>query len=172
MSNSPNNLDGSVNEEIKSFESSVHDRWKDKTLDMPIVLSEGATAPSYAHEGDAGMDLFCASEVVTIYPGARAKIPTGVFAAIPQGHYGDIRSKSGLAIKHGLTCLTGTVDATFRGEIHVILINLGDSRVTFHRGDKIAQMVLTPYAWGTIRQVQALDETDRGANGFGSTGAR
>lgn len=139
-------------------------------ITLPIVLSEGATAPAYAHEGDAGMDLFCASEIVTVYPGARVKIPTGVRVAIPAGYYGDIRSKSGLAIKYGLTCLTGTVDASYRGEIHIILINLGSERVTFKRGDKVAQMVLTPYAHATVSQRSSLEETSRGANGFGSTG--
>lgn len=140
------------------------------TIDLPIVLSEGANAPAYAHEGDAGMDLYCDSEPVRMSPGTRVAIATGVRLAIPEGYYGDIRSKSGLALNHGITCLTGTIDASYRGEIKVVLINLSGTMHTFCRGDKIAQLVITPYARANVVPVHSLDDTDRGTDGFGSTG--
>jgi dUTP pyrophosphatase len=139
-------------------------------IELPVVLSDNAKAPCYAHDGDAGMDLFCNEGLVDVYAGARVAISTGVHVAIPEGYYGDIRSKSGLALNCGLTCLTGTIDQGYTGEIKVILINLSGKTHTFLRGDKVAQLVITPCARANVVPVKALDETERGTCGFGSTG--
>jgi dUTP pyrophosphatase len=140
------------------------------TIKLPIVLSDDAKVPAYAHEGDAGMDLFCDVDVIDLYGGCRVAIPTGVRAAIPEGYYGDVRSKSGLALRHGITVLTGTIDAQYRGEIMVVLINLSSEAKRFVRGDKVAQLVITPCARANVVPVHSLDDTDRGTGGFGSTG--
>lgn len=145
-----------------------------RTLEVPVKLFDHAVAaPSYETDGAAGADLFaaCAGDVV-IAPGARAKVPTGVALALPEGVEAQIRPRSGLAWKHGVTLLNapGTIDWDYRGEIAVILVNLGQDAITVTRGMRVAQLVLAPVTRGTWRPVDALDETDRGDGGFGSTG--
>lgn len=130
-------------------------------------------APRYQTEGAAGMDLRAAvAEPVSLAPGARALVPTGYRVALPPGHEGQVRPRSGLALKHGVTVLNapGTIDADFRGELKVLLINHGDTPFEVHRGDRIAQLVVSPVAHATLTLVASLDETARGEGGYGSTG--
>ena len=136
---------------------------------------EGLDLPAYETAQAAGMDIRAAvpaDDPVVLEAGARALIETGFAMALPPGFEAQIRPRSGLAIKHGITCLNtpGTIDADYRGEIKVILINLGHDRFTINRGDRIAQMVVAPVVQATIMQVDVLDDTGRGAGGFGSTG--
>ncbi|HTR05031.1 MAG TPA: dUTP diphosphatase [Thermoanaerobaculia bacterium] len=134
---------------------------------------EGLELPAYATAGAAGCDLR-AAEPVTLAPGARALVPTGIAVAIPPGYEGQVRMRSGLAIRHGLTLLNGpgTIDSDYRGEIRVILANLGAEPVTVSRGDRIAQLVLAPVARARLEAVDALPATERHDGGFGSTGRR
>jgi dUTP pyrophosphatase len=131
----------------------------------------GLPLPVYASAGAAGMDI-CAAEAVKLKPGKRAAIPTGFAFAIPHGFEIQVRPRSGLALKHGITCLNtpGTIDCDYRGEVKVILANLGDEDVQFERGDRIAQLVVAAAPQAAIVEVDALDDTVRGAGGFGSTG--
>lgn len=134
---------------------------------------EGLTLPQYESAQAAGMDLQAAVEVaVTLKPGQRDLIPTGFCIALPPGYEAQIRPRSGLALKYGLTCLNtpGTIDADYRGEIKVILANLGQEPYTIERGMRIAQMLFAPVYQGRLHQVASLDETERGSAGFGSTG--
>jgi dUTP pyrophosphatase len=128
--------------------------------------------PAYAHPGDAGADL-CAAAAVTLEPGERALVPTGVAVAIPDGHVGLVHPRSGLAAHHGITVLNapGTVDAGYRGEILVNLVNL-DRRAAFtiRRGDRIAQLVLQHVALGAFAEVDSLPPTSRGETGHGASG--
>jgi dUTP pyrophosphatase len=131
--------------------------------------------PAYETIGAAGMDLRAAvadDAPMTIKPGARDMVPTGLAMAIPQGFEVQIRPRSGLAAKAGVTCLNtpGTIDSDYRGEVKVILINLGAEDFIIRRGDRIAQMVVAPVTQGAWAEVDDLDETVRGAGGFGSTG--
>lgn len=132
---------------------------------------EGLPLPAYATAGAAGMDVV-AAEAVTLAPGARAAVATGFAIAIPEGYEVQVRPRSGLAIKHGITCLNtpGTIDSDYRGEVKVILINLGDAPFPIARGERIAQLVPAPVQRATLAIVDALDDTDRGSGGFGSTG--
>lgn len=127
--------------------------------------------PSYAHPGDAGLDLH-AADTTTLQPGQRALIPCGIAIAIPDGHVGLVHPRSGLAVDHGLTLLNapGTIDAGYRGEVKVLLINHGDGPVEVRHGERIAQLLLLPIAIVDVREVDRLDVTSRGAGGFGSTG--
>lgn len=137
-------------------------------------LSEDAVVPKYAHDGDAGVDLYSTTEK-SLKPGERALIPTGLKMAIPRGYEGQVRPKSGLALKHGLTVLNtpGTVDAPYRGEVGVIVINHDPAAVyEIKKGEKIAQMVFNKVECAAFREVALLDETSRGEGGFGSTGKR
>ncbi len=132
--------------------------------------------PAYETADAAGMDLRAAvpqDDPVVLKPGARHAVPTGLAFAIPAGFEGQVRPRSGFALKSGITCLNspGTVDADYRGEVKVILINLGAEDVTIRRGDRIAQMIVAPVVQATLSEVPSLDETGRGAGGFGSTGA-
>lgn len=132
--------------------------------------------PAYETADSAGMDLRAAvpeGEPAVIQPGDRFAVPTGLSMAIPRGFEGQVRPRSGLALKSGITCLNtpGTVDADYRGEVKVILINLGAEDFTVRRGDRIAQMVIAPVTQSVPTEVSDLDETARGAGGFGSTGA-
>lgn len=131
----------------------------------------GLPLPTYASAGAAGMDI-CAAEAITIKPGKRAAVPTGFAFAIPHGYEIQVRPRSGLALKHGITCLNtpGTIDCDYRGEVKVILANLGDEDVSFERGDRIAQLVVAAAPQAKVSEVDVLDETVRGAGGFGSTG--
>ena len=137
--------------------------------------AEGLPLPAYETEGSAGMDLRAAlpeDEPLTLRPGARALVPTGMCWAIPLGYEVQVRPRSGLAAKHGVTCLNtpGTIDSDYRGEVKVILINLGEEDFVVRRGERIAQMVMAPVAQAAWTEVDSLDETARGAGGFGSTG--
>ena len=132
--------------------------------------------PSYQSALAAGLDLLAAVPVVTpmtIAPGARALVPTGIAIALPAGFEAQVRPRSGLAVKHGLTMLNapGTIDADYRGEIQVLLVNLGGESVSITRGMRIAQLVIAPVIQAQLREVASLDETSRGMGGFGSTGS-
>ncbi|RZJ18434.1 MAG: dUTP diphosphatase [Brevundimonas sp.] len=131
--------------------------------------------PAYETMGSAGMDLRAAvaeDQPLTLAPGARALVPTGLKIALQPGYEAQVRPRSGLALKHGLTCLNspGTIDSDYRGEVGVILANLGAEPFVVRRGERIAQMVIAAYAQAKLEEVDALDETARGAGGFGSTG--
>lgn len=132
---------------------------------------EGLPLPAYATAGAAGMDVVAAESLV-LDPGERRAIATGFAIAIPEGYEVQVRPRSGLALKHGITCLNtpGTIDSDYRGEVKVILANLGDAPFPVARGDRIAQLVPAPVQRAQIIEVAALDETARGAGGFGSTG--
>ncbi|HEU4968467.1 dUTP diphosphatase [Sphingomonas sp.] len=132
---------------------------------------DGLPLPCYATEHAAGMDVV-AAEDLTLSPGARHAVATGFAIAIPDGYEVQVRPRSGLALKHGITCLNtpGTIDADYRGEVKVILANLGAEPFAIRRGDRIAQLVPAPVQRARFTQVEELDETGRGAGGFGSTG--
>ena len=137
--------------------------------------ADGLALPAYETEGAAGMDLRAAvpqDAPVTLQPGERQMIPTGLSMAIPPGYELQVRPRSGLAAKHGLTCLNspGTVDSDYRGELKVILINLGREAFVVQRGERIAQMVVAPVTRGVFEEMDVLPETVRGEGGFGSTG--
>ena len=135
-----------------------------------VVLDPGAVMPNRAHDPDGGADLFCPEEMeVTIYPGESAVIDTGVHMAIPLGYAGVLVSKSGLNTKHGILS-TGLIDSSYTGSIRVKLYNHGHEAYTVHGGDKISQIVILPVLLCGFRLVDALDETERGDNGFGSSG--
>jgi dUTP pyrophosphatase len=127
--------------------------------------------PSYATSGSAGMDLR-AAEAVTLKSGARALVATGIAIALPENFEAQVRPRSGLAVKHGVTVLNspGTIDADYRGEIKVPLINHGHEEFMIARGDRIAQIVVAPVARANLVEVDVLDETTRGNGGFGSSG--
>jgi dUTP pyrophosphatase len=148
---------------------------------MPEILvtrlphAEGLALPAYATPGAAGMDLLAAvSAPLTIPPGGRALVPTGLCIALPADHELQVRPRSGLALKHGITMpnTPGTVDEDYRGELQVIVMNAGSEPFTVERGMRIAQAVLAPVVRATWREVTALPETTRGAGGFGSTGTK
>ena len=146
----------------------------DRTQDIAIRLrrlpqGEGLPLPSYASEHAAGLDVV-AAETLTLAPGARHAVATGFAIAIPHGYEVQVRSRSGLAVRHGITCLTGTIDSDYRGEIMVVLINLGRAPFEIHRGDRIAQLVPAPVLRARFEEADSLDETVRGEGGFGSTG--
>lgn len=130
-----------------------------------------AALPSYAHEGDAGMDVRSVEEL-ELAPGARALVHTGLVMMLPPGWEAQVRPRSGLALKHGVTVLNtpGTIDAGYRGEVGVILANFGDRPFKVSKGDKVAQVVVAPVTRAEIVETSELDETERGAGGFGSTG--
>ncbi|WP_420548797.1 dUTP diphosphatase [Curvivirga sp.] len=134
---------------------------------------EGLALPSYGTADSAGADLLAAiTDTHVIHPGKRALIPTGIKIALPSGYEAQIRPRSGLALKHGITALNspGTIDADYRGEVGVILINHGEEDFVIERGMRIAQMVIAPVQQLEWNVVHDLDETDRGEGGFGSTG--
>jgi dUTP pyrophosphatase len=137
-------------------------------------LRSDAQVPEYKSDGAAGMDLVAAIDApITLAPRARAAVGTGLAVAIPGGWEGQVRPRSGFAREHGVTVLNspGTIDSDYRGEVQVLLINLGDHAVTIERGQRIAQLVIAPVAKVAIEVVDTLDATARGAGGFGSTGA-
>ena len=145
---------------------------EDLTISVQIVRS-GAALPRYMTDSAAGMDLYAAiEEPLVLSPGERRLVPTGVALAIPPGYEGQIRPRSGLALRHGLTMVNtpGTIDADYRGEIGVILINHGTESVTVESGDRIAQMVIAKVQRCALREVETLDTTRRGEGGFGHTG--
>ncbi len=135
--------------------------------------SDGLPLPAYQTEDAAGLDLLAAvEEPMTLPQMGRALVPTGLAIALPSGYEAQIRPRSGLAAKHGITVLNspGTVDADYRGEVKVVLINLSDTPFTIHRGERIAQMVIAPVSRAQFIETDVLDATGRGAGGFGSTG--
>jgi dUTP pyrophosphatase len=139
--------------------------------------AEGLPLPEYQTPEAAGFDLVAAvapNTTVTILPGARALIPTGFIFEIPKKTEAQVRPRSGLAIKHGVTVLNspGTIDADYRGEVSVILINLGKEPFVVARGERIAQMIIAPVARAKLREAKKVSKTKRGAGGFGSTGIR
>ena len=136
-----------------------------------LAHGEGLPLPSYATVGAAGMDVV-AAEDVTLAPGQRHAVATGFAIAIPAGFEVQVRPRSGLALKHGITCLNtpGTIDEDYRGEVKVILANLGDAAFEVRRGERIAQLVPAAVQKARFDEVPELDETQRGAGGFGSTG--
>ena len=132
---------------------------------------EGLPLPSYASAGAAGLDVV-AAETLTLKPGARHAVATGFAIAVPEGYEVQVRPRSGLALKHGITCLNtpGTIDSDYRGEVKVILANLGSEPFDVVRGERIAQLVPAPVQRAGFVEVESLDDTARGAGGFGSTG--
>jgi dUTP pyrophosphatase len=132
---------------------------------------EGLPLPCYTTDGAAGLDVVGAEDL-TLAPGQRHAVATGFAIAIPHGYEVQVRPRSGLALKHGITCLNtpGTIDEDYRGEVKVILANLGNEPFQVRRGERIAQLVLAPVLKATFREVERLGETGRGAGGFGSTG--
>ncbi len=138
---------------------------------MRLAHGAGLELPAYASAGAAGMDIV-AAEDVTIAPGARHAVATGFAVAIPAGYEIQVRPRSGLALKHGITVANapGTIDCDYRGEVKVILINHGTASFSILRGDRIAQLVLAPVSQASWLEVSELDETARGTGGFGSTG--
>ncbi|WP_262891993.1 dUTP diphosphatase [Filimonas zeae] len=142
-------------------------------ISVKIINQSGFSLPAYATTGSAGMDIrACISEPVTLQPLERYLVPTGLFIALPDGFEAQIRPRSGLAIKQGLTCLNspGTIDADYRGEIKVILINLSNEAQTIQSGDRIAQMVIQQVSQINWEVVTDLETTERGSGGFGHTG--
>ncbi|MBM4352744.1 MAG: dUTP diphosphatase [Deltaproteobacteria bacterium] len=134
---------------------------------------EGLPLPAYATEGSAGMDLRAAVTVpIRLAPLARCLVPTGLRLEIPKGFEGQVRPRSGLAVRQGLTVLNtpGTIDSDYRGEVQVILVNLGSDEVVIARGDRIAQLVIAPVTRAALVEVDALAESERGDGGFGHTG--
>jgi dUTP pyrophosphatase len=150
------------------------------THPIPVAVSTlphfaGLALPAYETALSAGMDLRAAvpeGEPATLAPGARALIPTGLSIALPPGYEAQVRPRSGLALRHGITCLNtpGTIDADYRGELKILLVNLGEEPFTIRRGERIAQMIVAPVTRATWTVVEMLPETSRGAGGFGSTG--
>ncbi len=142
---------------------------------MRLAHGQDLPLPSYQSALAAGLDLLAAvpaNTPLTIAPGARALVPTGIAIALPAGHEAQVRPRSGLAARHGLTVLNapGTIDADYRGELQVLLVNHGSESVSITRGMRIAQLVIAPVTRAQLREVASLDETQRGTGGFGSTG--
>ena len=134
---------------------------------------EGLPLPRYASDGAAGCDLHAAvDEPMILAPGERAAVPTGIALAIPEGFEGQVRARSGLALRHGIACVNapGTIDSDYRGEVKVILGNFGREPFEIRRGDRIAQVVFAPVVRAEIQEVDELSDSARGAGGFGSTG--
>jgi len=141
---------------------------------LPVREGSRDLLPVYQTEGASGMDLRADIEAeLTIPPMGRALVPTGIAVALPPGFEGQVRPRSGLAIRHGVTCLNtpGTIDADYRGEIRVILVNLGDAPFSVRRGDRIAQIVFAPVVRAALEVVDDLEATRRGEGGFGHTGS-
>jgi dUTP pyrophosphatase len=137
------------------------------------LLRDGAQLPRYMSAQAAGADLFAAlEEPMTLAPGARALVGCGIALELPHGFEAQVRPRSGLALRHGVTCLNspGTIDADYRGEVQVILINLGERPFTVRAGDRIAQLVIAPVVQAALVEVEELSDTTRGGGGFGHTG--
>lgn len=142
---------------------------------LRLLHGEGLDLPAYETAGAAGMDLRAAVQQdrpLMLMPGKRALVPTGLVMEIPQGYEAQIRPRSGLALKHGITCLNtpGTIDSDYRGEVKVLLINLGEEEFLIERGMRIAQMVVAPVTQVRVVEVREASDTGRGSGGFGSTG--
>ena len=142
-------------------------------MEIPIINKSHHPLPAYATPLSAGMDLRAfLAEPLTLAPGARRLIPTGLYIALPPGYEAQVRPRSGLALKRGLTVLNapGTIDADYRGEVGVLLINLSQEQQTISNGERVAQLVIAPVVQAAWQEVNDLDETTRGAGGFGHTG--
>lgn len=142
-------------------------------VEIKCTASEGAVLPCYKTKGAAGADVCALLESdVVLKPGERSLLPTGLFFEIPEGYEIQVRPRSGLAFKNGVTVLNtpGTIDSDYRGELKVLLVNLGDQDFTVKNGDRIAQIIVAPVTVGNFVQVSSLSETERGEGGFGSTG--
>jgi dUTP pyrophosphatase len=142
-------------------------------VQVPCLVDKGGFLPEYKTPGAAGADLRAALEApLALGPGERAAVPTGLRLEIPQGWEAQVRPRSGLALSKGITCLNspGTIDSDYRGEVKVILVNLGSEKVEIAPGERIAQLVLAPVARAAFLPVASIGETERGAGGFGSTG--
>jgi dUTP pyrophosphatase len=140
---------------------------------VKFVAEEGAAAPEYKTEGSAGADLRALLKTsLTLEPGERVAVPTGLRIELPPGYEAQVRPRSGLALRKGITCLNspGTIDSDYRGEIKVILVNLGGESATIESGDRIAQLVVAPIARAVFKGADSLKSTERGSGGFGSTG--
>lgn len=140
-----------------------------------LAHAEGLPLPSYQTRYSAGLDLCAAipeEPPLRLLPGERLSVPTGLVVAVPEGYEGQVRARSGRALREGLAVLNapGTIDSDFRGEVRVLLINLGPDPIEIARGERIAQMVIAPVCRVTVEEVTSLETTDRGAGGFGSTG--
>lgn len=144
---------------------------------MRLPHGQGLELPAYQSAGAAGMDLVAAvpeDAPMKLPSGARKLVPTGLVLQIPEGYEVQVRPRSGLAIRHGITLLNspGTIDSDYRGEVMVMLINLGAEPVTIERGERIAQIIVAPVVQATLVEVKTVSETERGAGGFGSTGTK
>ena len=144
-----------------------------ENVEINIVNTSGNELPAYATAGSAGMDIRAnLQEAIVLQPLERSLIPTGLFIELPEGYEAQVRPRSGLAIKQGITCLNspGTIDSDYRGEIKVILINLSNEPQTLHQGDRIAQVVIAKVAKAQLNNVTTISVTGRGEGGFGHTG--
>lgn len=142
-------------------------------MKINIVNQSRNPLPEYKTQGASGMDLLAANEEdITLLPGERQLIPTGLFVSIPQGYEGQIRARSGLSIKNGITLINavGTIDSDYRGELRIPMVNLSQEPFTIHYGDRVAQLVIAKYETAELTLVSSIDETTRGSGGFGSTG--
>ncbi len=142
-------------------------------IKIPVINKSNNELPQYATTGAAGADVRCfCDEPIVLQAGARALIPTGLYAAVPHGYEIQVRPRSGLAVKHGVTCLNspGTIDSDYRGEIKVLLINHGVEKFVVQNGERIAQLVLAKVEQASFEVVENLDDTQRGVGGFGHTG--
>lgn len=154
----------------------IYRKWYNTSMnkiDIKCVVKDGAVLPVYKTAGSAGCDV-CAfiQETIVLKPGQRTLVTTGLFFEIPEGYEIQVRPRSGLALKNGITCLNtpGTIDSDYRGELGVILINLGQEDFSINNGDRIAQIIVSPVTIGNFVKVNELGTTERGAGGFGSTG--
>lgn len=144
-------------------------------IEIKVVAKEGVSIPCYKTAGAAGADVCaCVDSPVVIKKGERKLIPIGLFFEIPEGYEIQLRPRSGLALKNGITVLNtpGTIDSDYRGELMALLINLGDEDFTVNNGDRIAQIIVAPVTLGDFKVVDKLSDTERGAGGYGSTGTK
>ena len=157
---------------VKGFVIHLHNM---QTVVISIINQSNHPLPAYATEGSSGMDIRAfIPEPIVLQPLQRSLIPTGLFIELPAGYEAQIRSRSGLAIKQGIVCLNspGTVDADYRGEIKIILINLSNENITINNGDRIAQMVIQKVEKVLLQEVKIINDTQRGEGGFGHTGKK
>ena len=144
-------------------------------MKVRVINQSNHPLPEYKTDGSAGMDLRAnSSEPIILKPMQRTLVPTGIFMELPQGYEGQVRPRSGLAYKHGVTVANapGTIDSDYRGELKVILVNLSNEEFTIHDGDRIAQLILAKHNWIEWKEVDSLDDTTRGEGGFGHTGTK
>jgi len=134
-------------------------------------LHKDAIMPHYAHDGDAGMDLYAVEDII-LWPHEPVAVPTGISIELPKGYVGLVWGKSGLALKEGITTVAGVIDSGYRGEYKVVLLNTTEQYYYIDKGDKVAQLLIQPVMQAEIEESQELSETSRGAGGFGSTGMR